>query len=203
MLREALASVLSQDRSLIAEVLIGDDTPDVAGRKAIAEVVAEFDDTLVRLHSNFPPRGTFPNHWDLADRAGAEFICFLHSDDRLLPGALRTLVEAVANEPDCIIWFGDVEVIDESGEIDLRLTAAAKATYKRGNRRGRKPIWEWCLNQSIPPDGYLVRRADYLAHCRGSRDGNVGDFRFEVRLANAGGGRVVRRVKNRSIPGTR
>lgn len=185
-LREALSSVAIQDLSLVGEVLIGDNSPAEFTQKNLC-VIEEFSKLPIIVFAHDPPKGPYPNHWFLAEQSRYEYILFLHDDDRLCRGALSTLTQAVESNPDCTIWFGRNLVMSEDGIVDAARSAAAMSHYGKSGPTATKPLWEWCLTQAVPPDGYLIRRNDYLQVCQGPRDGNVGDWRFYVRLANEGG----------------
>ena len=187
-LGEALQSISMQDRALIGEIIIGDDSPPrywPANRAAIAASgLAE----LIEYVPSDPPKGIYPNHWFLASKARFEHLLFLHNDDLLRPFALRALADACANESDprVKLWFGKQQIIDESGAVDTWNSASNDFWYGRDGPGGARPVWEWCLTESIPADAYLVEKATYLQLMRGERDGNVGDWAFSVRLANSG-----------------
>lgn len=197
-LAEALQSLAQQDRTLIGEIIIGDDSPRsywVRNQDAIAySGLAE----LIEYLPSEPSRGTYPNQWFLASRAKCDYLLFLHNDDVLSPGALRTLADACEKENDARVklWFGTLLIMEESGRVDPERSAASDRWYGRQGPAAVRPLWEWCLTEAIPPDAFLVERLSYLQHMRGDRDGNVGDWGLSVRLANSGAwarfvGRVV------------
>lgn len=187
-LREALASIALQDRSLIGEIVIGDDSPPEDAAANLAEVKASGLASLVRYFSHSPAKGCYPNHWFLADEARFEHIVFLHDDDHLRPGALAALVKARREEtdPSVKIWFGRNLIMDERGQIDQARSDSQNIHYGRGGPGAVKPMWRWCLNEAVPPNSFLVPAAVYRQYMRGPRDGNVGDWGFNVRLANSG-----------------
>ena len=169
-------------------MIIGDDSPpsywarnqEVISQSGLAE--------LVDYVPSEPSRGTYPNQWFLASRAKCEHLMFLHNDDTLCEGALRTLADACEKETDARVklWFGTHVIMDENGKVDPERSAASDRWYGRQGPPAARAVWEWCLTESIPSNAFLVERATYLLHMRGERDGNVGDFGFSVRLANSG-----------------
>jgi len=188
-LGEALESIAQQDRSLIGEIIIGDDSPRSYWASNQAVIAASGLAELIEYLPSEPSRGTYPNQWFLASRAKFDHLLFLHNDDQLCPGALGLLVNACVDQTDARVklWFGTHLIMDEAGVVDPERSAASDRWYGRQGPGATRPVWEWCLTESIPSNAFLVERATYLQHMRGERDGNVGDWAFSVRLANSGG----------------
>ncbi len=187
-LGEALASLARQERLLIGEIIIGDDSPQAywpKNRQAIADSGLAH---LVDYVPSDPPKGTYPNQWFLASRAKFDQLLFLHNDDLLHPGGLRALADACSAETDprVKLWFGTQQIIDENGAVNESATSHYDNWYGRQGPAAARPAWQWCLTESIPSDAFLVERATYLQYMRGERDGNIGDWAFAVRLANGG-----------------
>ena len=76
--------------------------------------------------------------------------------------------------------------MDEKGQVDPQRSSENARRFGKDGAGCAKPAWEWCLTESLPPDCSLIDRATYVAHMRGERDGNSGDWGLHVRLANAG-----------------
>lgn len=187
-LAEALQSIAQQERSLIGEILIGDDSPRTYWDRNRAAIAQSGLAEVIDYQPSEPSRGTYPNQWFLASRAKFDHLLILHNDDQLCPGALAVLANACANETDARVklWFGTQLIMDEAGVIDPERTTASDQWYGRQGPAATRPVWEWCLTESIPSDAFLVEKTSYLQHMRGERDGNVGDWGFSVRLANSG-----------------
>lgn len=188
-LGEALASIAKQDRSLIGEIIIGDDSPRSywAGNQAVVAASGLAD--LIEYLPSEPSRGIYPNHWFLASRAKYDHLLFLHNDDQLCPGALSLLANACVQQTDSRVklWFGTQLIMDEAGVVDPERSGASDQWFGRQGPSATRPGWEWCLTEAIPSNAFLVERSTYLQCMRGERDGNVGDWAFAVRLANSGG----------------
>lgn len=187
-LREALESIAAQDQSLIGEIVIGDDSPPKEAAANFAEVQRSGLGPNVRYFANSPAKGCYPNHWFLAEQARFDHLVFLHDDDHFCPGALAALIHARENETDSStqIWFGRNLLMDEQGTVDVEGSKSHNARYGRGGEGAVKPMWEWCMTQSVTPNTFLVSTEVYRRYMRGERDGNVGDWGFVVRLANSG-----------------
>ncbi len=187
-LREALASLAMQDRSLIGEIVIGDDSPADEALANRAVIEASELRSLIRYFHHSPSLGSYPNHWFLGRQARFSHLMFLHDDDALCPDALATLVHAFRTEsdPGVRLWFGRNIIMDVDGKVDMAESDAHNAWYGRSGDGSVRPLWEWCLHEAVPPNSFLVSVEDYCNLMQGPRDGNVGDFGFVVRLANKG-----------------
>ncbi|WP_159726769.1 glycosyltransferase [Methylosinus sp. Ce-a6] len=187
-LREALQSVEMQERALISEILIGDNSDDAnAGlnHKIIADSPLH---GLIELRRNVPPLGSYPNQCALGSRAKGEFVALLHDDDAYCEGALARLYGCAISDTDSrvAVWFGRNLIMDEHGVVDIERSHRDMAYYGKGGASEVRPMWEWNLTQALPPNGWLMRADVYRSFMRGPRDGNVGDWGLWVRLANAG-----------------
>ncbi|MFP4143863.1 MAG: glycosyltransferase family 2 protein [Phycisphaeraceae bacterium] len=58
-------------------------------------------------------------------RATGDVVCYINSDDTLLPGCLQTVGEHFAANPDCHWLLGDCQEIDPAGRVLQALTGAA------------------------------------------------------------------------------
>ena len=92
---EAIRSVLAQD-DVDFELIVLDD----ASEDKTAEVVNTFRDPRIRLLRNTHRRGISFCHNRILDESTSPFIAHVDSDDLILPGALRKLVDAVRSDPE-------------------------------------------------------------------------------------------------------
>lgn len=187
-LADALASLAVQDRSLIGEIIVSDDSPTHEAEANHAVIEASELHSLIRYFHHSPSLGCYPNHWFLARQARYAHMMFLHDDDALCVGALASLVDACTQEadPNIRLWFGRNIIMDVDGKVDVVVSDAHNAKYDRAGAGAVRQVWEWCLHESVPPNSFLVGTDDYRSLMQGPRDGNVGDFGFVVRLANSG-----------------
>lgn len=187
-LAEALESVALQDRALIGEIIVSDDSPAAFWPQNQDVIAASALAPLIRYVCNEPARGCYPNQWFLASQARHDRLLFLHNDDWLCPGGLGLLLQACRYEVDSRVkvWFGRNHIGNEDGTLDAARTALNDQAYGKEGPSAVRPLWEWCLTHALPPDCFLIDRATYLRHMQGPRDGNVGDWALWVRLANEG-----------------
>lgn len=190
-LAEALASLRHQDLNNIGEIIISDDSQVVAMREANQRTIGTSGLAhLIRYYANTPARGNYPNQWFLGTLAQFPLCLLLHDDDVLRPYGLDRLVSwacmDLQADPEIAVWFGRNLIMNEEGVVDY--VASHENTVKYGKDREDcvKPVWEWCLMHSLPPNCMLMRTEVYQEHMRGDRDGNVGDWAMHVRMANAG-----------------
>ena len=125
-LREALESIAKQDRSLIGEIIIGDDSPRSYWAHNQEVIAASGLADLIEYLPSEPSRGTYPNQHFLSSKAKFDHPLFLHNDDQLCPGALSVLTNACANETDprVKLWFGRNQIMDEQGLVSAERTGA-------------------------------------------------------------------------------
>lgn len=104
-LREAVASVLAQDWRPIEIIIVDDGSTDEGTTRAAAEVLAQAHPDIVRVvgQSNAGPGVARENGRQLAR---GEFIQYLDSDDRLLPGKFSAQVQGLRADPLAGISYG-------------------------------------------------------------------------------------------------
>ena len=187
-LAEAIASVAVQDLSLVEEILVGDNSCAEMLRANRAVIAASPVAALIQHVPNEPPVSPSENFRLLAERARCDHVLFLHDDDHLSSGGLAHLVAACAGETDSRVkvWFGRNYLMDDNGRIDEERTVAKNRQYGKDGPGIVRPLWQWCLTQSLPPNCSILERASLLQYMEGPRDGNVPDWGLWVRLSNAG-----------------
>jgi glycosyltransferase involved in cell wall biosynthesis len=90
----AVASVLAQ-RGIDFELVVVDD----GSQDDTAAIVRAFGDPRIRLLSNPEPRGIAACHNRILAESDSPFVAHVDSDDVILAGALRKVVDAVARDP--------------------------------------------------------------------------------------------------------
>ena len=189
-LGEALASIAQQDRALIGEIIIGDDSPRAYWDRNRAVIAASGLADLIEYIPSEPSRGTYPNQWFLGTRAKCGHLLFLHNDDMLCPGALRALADACVSETDTLVklWFGRNLIMDEDGRVDPVRSADNERAYGKTGGARAQPMWQWCLTAIRPPR----RLPDCKGHLSAAHAGTAG--RQRRRLGHDGAARQQRRV---------
>jgi glycosyltransferase involved in cell wall biosynthesis len=86
-------------------------------------------------------------------RASNEIICWLNSDDYLLPGALQAVGQFFADHPDVAWVTGDAVIVDEAG----RPIQSAVRAYKRVLRRLGPSVYLGVANAIIQPATFWRR----------------------------------------------
>lgn len=112
-IERCLRSILDQDGVEFEIVVVDDDSPD--GCADIAQAMLRPGDRLIR---NKVRLGLNGNHNKCIEEAGGECIQFVHGDDWLLPGALRTLA-ACFDDPTVGMAFAPRRVINDK-KVPLR-----------------------------------------------------------------------------------
>ncbi len=126
LLREAVQSVLAQDDERWRLVVVDDCYPDVEPGRWVAAIDDERV-SYVRNETNLGVSGTFQRCLDLAT---APWLTIMGCDDRLLPGYVRRVRQAVDDHPGATWVQPGVVVIDEDGRAYLPLPDRLKNFYR-------------------------------------------------------------------------
>lgn len=168
-LEAAIESVLTQDYPALELCVVDDGSTDDT-----AKVLGRYADRAICLSQpNMGQAATLNKGWNLCR---GELLGYLSSDDRLLPGAIRTLVQALSNAPDCQVAYPDYDLIDARGG-KIKTVVAEDFSLPR--------LTEELVCQ--PGPGALFRR-EVLAQTGGWSSGFrlVPDFEFWLRAAKLG-----------------
>jgi glycosyltransferase involved in cell wall biosynthesis len=117
-LEEALRSVLAQDFPAIEYIVV-----DPGSSDGSRELIEGFRSQLARVVFE-PDQGAADGLNKGFEHASGDIFAFLNSDDVLLPGALRIVAQAFAQNPDCDIVMGNGFTIDAQGKRIRRIRAA-------------------------------------------------------------------------------
>jgi len=119
-IRDAIESIRAQDYPRIEHLVL-----DGGSRDETRDVVAHYRDTLTWISE--PDRGQASAINRGLRMASGSILSWLNADDRLLPGAIRTVVDAFRAEPSAMMVYGTGDLIDVSGRElrPFRFTEAA------------------------------------------------------------------------------
>lgn len=109
-IRDTIESVLNQDYPHIEHLIIDGGSTDET-----AEIVAEYAGRVTWISE--PDRGQSDAINKGFRMAKGEIVCWLNSDDLLLPRALSTAVAAFQRGPDLGVVYGDGYLIDADGHL--------------------------------------------------------------------------------------
>jgi GT2 family glycosyltransferase len=170
LIAETIDSVLAQDYPRIEYIVIDDGSKDDT-----LSVINRYDGRLRwETQANSGEAATVNRGLALAT---GEIVGIVNSDDPLLPGAVRRLVEALAARPDAVVAYPDWQVIDEHGRV-LETFATPEFPGAVENIR---------LHLCVPGPAAFFRRS--LVERIGGRDPElryVGDMEFWFRACLVG-----------------
>ena len=125
-LARCIDSILSQNFVNFELLLVDDGSTDGSG--AICDAYATKDDRVRVFHK---ANGGVSSARNLGiDNSQGEWLYFVDSDDELLPGGLKTLVDCISEDVDVVM--GGFEGIDELGNVTRE---ASKSVNLRLNRK--------------------------------------------------------------------
>jgi glycosyltransferase involved in cell wall biosynthesis len=114
-LREAVASVLTQNYRPIEVIIVDDGSTDVATQVAARELAAANPGVVFPVVQTNAGPGAAREHG--RKLAQGEFIQYLDSDDLLLPGKFAAQVAALRARPDADVAYGITYMRDASGQL--------------------------------------------------------------------------------------
>jgi glycosyltransferase involved in cell wall biosynthesis len=154
-LKQAIASALNQ--TVPVRVMVVEDCGPDAEMQGF--VCHEFGSRIEYLR-NPTRRGLFDNWNGCLDYCRTPWLCILHDDDFLEPTFVESMIELSRQAPDCGLYFGQVTIVNESGQM---------------------------LSTARPPLGASWRRAE-LAAMLDATDFPFAGILFKVVCARANGG---------------
>lgn len=171
-LEEAITSVLDQD-SLRVEALV----VDGGSTDGSVEIIRRYGDRLAWWVSE-ADRGQAAALNKGFARAEGEYLGWLASDDKLLPGAVTRVVTELESEPEALLVYGEALFVDRQGDEIFPLEPRPFDV---------ESMVRSCSNHVVQPGSLFRRRAFELAGPLDEESHYLFDFEFVLRLAQAGG----------------
>lgn len=110
LLDETIQSVIGQNYPNLEYIVLDDGSTD-----ASLEVIKKYDGQILwASHPNMGETRTVNKGFSMAK---GEIIGVVNSDDPLLPGAIRELVEKLVAEPELLVVYPDWDIIDENSKF--------------------------------------------------------------------------------------
>jgi GT2 family glycosyltransferase len=170
-LKEALDSALAQDYPNF-EVLVVDDESEDATPALLDSMKDPRLRVLRKRHTNLPDVRNL-----ILREAAGEYICWLDSDDILLPGVLQTYSRRVQDWPGVSVFYGNLIHIDKTGRI--------KGQISYDNHAGNSHLLaRLFIGNHMPNPGAFVQ-ADAMREVGGFDEETAGscDYDLWLRLA--------------------
>lgn len=181
--QRCLDSVLEDPYPAKEIVIIDDGSTDATARR-IAEWVERHRDEIAVEFVCRENRGIAATLNELAARAHGGFLRIGASDDYLLPGGSRALVDYLAEHPDKGAVIGDSVVVDQDNRMlhesgMLGLHHANKRLYRSVDGIRRAVISQWAIGGPVT----MIRRSVLETVGRWSEGLRIDDWDLFLRLA--------------------
>ncbi|HPQ71144.1 MAG TPA: glycosyltransferase family A protein [bacterium] len=191
---DAVDSVLAQADAAVEVLLIDDGSTDAATMQRLDELARRERVELLRT----PNRGVAAARNSGLERATGEFVMFLDADDRLLPGALRVMAEALAREPQAALAYPAFRRGDDGREIHrpafnrlallatntlsiaslVRRSAVGDARFRTTDRGFEYEDWDFWLQLTDRAPALYVPQALYEYRIRPHSRGQAGNRHY-------------------------
>ncbi len=158
-LRQAIDSVLDQGSCGLELIVVDDGSTD-----STPAIIESYGARVRQIRQDNAGPATARNAG--VRSASGEYLAFLDADDRWLPGMLDCSIEMLDSDPDCVMAYGNLLMVDSDGR--------SMATCLIGEDYAHAPSMEEILARMWPimPSAALIRRSAFDAS-----GGFVEDFR--------------------------
>ena len=187
LVQRAIRSILAAvgDRTSDVEIIVSDNSPDVS--EQVCRQALEAWEGRSLYVGNRHNVGVPANFNECIARASGRYVLFVCDDDRLLPGAVPAILDAVAAGDGPVLLF-QVDAVDAEGRILRRQKFLRDATLGASDALHRL----LSDNRFALFPGVMVRRDAYAAVGRFDADvGNATDIEMWVRLFSRYGVRCI------------
>ena len=175
-LEEAIESVLAQDYPALEYAVVDGGSGDGS-----VDVIRRYEDRLAWWTSERDSGQAQALNKAFA-RARGDVLGWLASDDVLLPGAVRRVVDELERDRETLLVYGEALFVDESGAEIFALPARSFDRYEMLRR---------CENFVVQPGSLFSRRAWELAGPLDEDSHYLFDFAFALRVAQHGRVRAI------------
>jgi glycosyltransferase involved in cell wall biosynthesis len=118
-LNEVIESIMSQDGIEIRLVIVNDGSTD-ASLEIAQEWAVRFPEKIVVLVQENAGEASAVNNG--MERVTTEFVGIVNSDDPLLPGHCRKVVDSLSSNGDAVVAYPDWLMIDSQGRVIRKVT---------------------------------------------------------------------------------
>ena len=174
---QCLQSIVDQETDFDFEIIVGDDCSTDKTRK----IVQEFSDKYPgKFRLLFHPQniGAAFNYAKTHELAAGEYVAHIDGDDLMLSSKLQKQVNALSENPNCVMVSHDMLIINANDSINKR-------TFKK-HKSGINTIWD--LYETLPffaHSSKMVKRDVELKVLR-NIDKNTLDIELHVQIAEHG-----------------
>jgi glycosyltransferase involved in cell wall biosynthesis len=109
--KQAVASALDQTRP-VRVIVVEDCSPDTG----LEQFVRQEFGSRIEYWRNPRRRGLFGNWNACLDYCRTPWLSLLHDDDYLAPGFIEAVLDLSRQAPDCGLYFGQTQLVNEAGE---------------------------------------------------------------------------------------
>lgn len=178
-IQECLDSILSQKTNFEFEVIVGDDGSTDQTPEIIKDYEKRHKNVKAVLHKeNIGPK---KNLASVYSKALGDYIFHLDGDDTALPGKIQAQVDALDENPDCMICSHAVENIDKDSKKTNKVSGLTI--------RGKKDISFLILN--LPFFAHSSKAFRNIEDVKGESFFDEIDFDFELHLKHAEHGKII------------
>lgn len=117
-IKQCLQSLVDQVTDFKFEIIVGEDNSTDNTRTIVEEFQAKYPDYIFPLFHD-ENLGAVRNCISTYKKAKGKYICHIDGDDYALPGKLQKQVDALTNNPDCVICSHDMVIVSDTG-VQLR-----------------------------------------------------------------------------------
>lgn len=151
-LKQAITSALNQTAP-VRVIVVEDCGPDAGLEPSVRQ---EFGSQITYFR-NPRRRGLFGNWNACLDYCQTPWMSILHDDDFLSPGFVEALLELNRQAPDCGLYFGQTQLVNEQGETVADARPPMKVPWRRVE------LADTLNTTPFPFPGHLFRVADARA----------------------------------------